>query len=52
VDIGLNYPANSRISKYSTPMEVDLMRGLALQLQESMHRKNAVVDAGFTREIK
>ena len=30
VDIGLKNP-NSRISKYATPMEVDLMRGLALQ---------------------
>jgi len=39
VDIGLKNP-NARISKYSTPMEVDLMRGLALQ---SMHRKIAVV---------
>ena len=28
VDIGLKNP-NSRISKYATPMEVDLMRGLA-----------------------
>ena len=35
VDIGLKNP-NSHISKYSTPMEVGLMRGLALQ---SMHRK-------------
>ena len=41
VDIGLKNP-NSRISKYATPMEVDLMRGLALQ---SMHRKIAVVAA-------
>ena len=43
VDIGLKNP-NSRISKYSTPMEVDLMRGLALQ---SMHRKIALVAARF-----
>ena len=39
--VGLKNP-NSRISKYATPMEVDLMRGLALQ---SMHRKIAVVAA-------
>ena len=43
VDIGLKYPnQHSRISKYSTPMEVDLMRGLALQ---AMHRRIAVVVA-------
>ena len=41
MDTGLKNP-NSRISKYATPMEVDLMRGLALQ---SMHRKIAVVAA-------
>ena len=43
VDIGLKRPT-SRISKYATPMEVDLMRGLALQ---SMHRNIAVVAARF-----
>ena len=42
VDIGLKNP-NSRISKYSTPMEVDLMQGLAAL--QSMHRKIAVVAA-------
>ena len=40
MDIGLKNPANS--ASYSTAMEVDLMRGLALQ---SMHRKIAIVAA-------